>query len=45
MLFAVVSLLAGRDIVPDRLQVDQANLDDAFVTITGRRLELTEEMK
>jgi ABC-2 type transport system ATP-binding protein len=44
MLFAVVSLLAGRDIVPDRLQVDQANLDDAFVTITGRRLEPTEEM-
>ncbi len=45
MLFAVVSLLAGREIVPDRLQVDQANLDDAFVAITGRRLELTEEMK
>jgi ABC-2 type transport system ATP-binding protein len=45
MLFAVVSLLAGREIVPDRLQVDQANLDDAFVAITGRRLELAEEAR
>ncbi|MCB1246433.1 MAG: ABC transporter ATP-binding protein [Acidimicrobiia bacterium] len=43
MLFAVVSLLARRDIVPDRLQVDQATLDDAFVAITGRKLVLGEE--
>jgi len=43
MLFSVVSLLASRDIVPDRLQVDQTTLDDAFVAITGRRLESSEE--
>jgi ABC-2 type transport system ATP-binding protein len=43
MLFSVVSLLASRDIVPDRLQVDQTTLDDAFVAITGRRLETSEE--
>jgi ABC-2 type transport system ATP-binding protein len=38
MLFSVVSFLAGRDIVPLRLQVDQTTLDDAFVALTGRRL-------
>lgn len=42
MLFSVVALLAGRGIVPDRLQVDQTTLDDAFVAITGRRLEIAE---
>lgn len=44
MLFSVVSLLASRDIIPDRLQVDQANLDDAFVAMTGRRLEAAEDV-
>jgi ABC-2 type transport system ATP-binding protein len=39
MLFSVVSLLAEHEIVPGRLQVDQPNLDDAFVAITGRRLD------
>jgi ABC-2 type transport system ATP-binding protein len=39
MLFAVVSLLADHQIVPDRLQVDQTTLDDAFVAITGRTFE------
>ena len=39
MLFSVVSLLASHEIIPDRLQVDQTTLDDAFVAITGRRLE------
>jgi ABC-2 type transport system ATP-binding protein len=43
MLFSIVSLLASREIVPDRLQVDQTTLDDAFVAITGRRLESSEE--
>jgi len=43
MLFAVVSLLANHEIVPDRLRVDQTTLDDAFVAITGRRLDTTEE--
>lgn len=44
MLFSIVSLLASHEIVPDRLQVDQTTLDDAFVAITGRRLESTEEV-
>ena len=39
MLFSVVSLLASRQIVPDRLQADQTTLDDAFVALTGRRFE------
>jgi ABC-2 type transport system ATP-binding protein len=39
MLFSVVSLLARREIVPGRFQVDQTTLDDAFVALTGRRLE------
>lgn len=43
MLFSVVALLASRDIVPDRLQVEQTTLDDAFVAMTGRRLESGEE--
>jgi len=43
MLFSIVSLLASREIVPDRLQVDQASLDDAFVAITGRQFESAEE--
>lgn len=44
MLFSIVSLLASHEIVPDRLQVDQTTLDDAFVTMTGRRLESPEEV-
>jgi ABC-2 type transport system ATP-binding protein len=43
MLFSIVALLASRQIIPDRLQVDQANLDDAFVAITGRQLETAGE--
>lgn len=42
MLFSVVSMLSERNIVPDRLQVDQTTLDDAFVALTGRKLESTE---
>lgn len=37
-LFSVVSFLAEQEIVPDRLSVDQANLDDAFLSLTGRNL-------
>jgi ABC-2 type transport system ATP-binding protein len=44
MLFSIVSLLASRDIIPDRLHVEQITLDDAFVAITGRRLETDEEV-
>lgn len=36
--FSVVSSLADRGIIPDRFQVDQITLDDAFVALTGRRL-------
>ncbi len=43
MLFSVVSLLANHEIVPDRLRVDQTTLDDAFVAMTGRRLDTVEE--
>ena len=43
MLFSVVSLLAEHQIIPDRLQVDQTTLDDAYVAITGRQLESAEE--
>jgi len=38
-----VSLLAARDIVPRRLQVDQPTLDDAFVALAGRTLVDTQE--
>jgi ABC-2 type transport system ATP-binding protein len=41
--FSVVSLLAGREIVPDRFQVDQITLDDAFVAITGRPLATADD--
>jgi len=37
-LFSVVSFLAEQEIVPDRLSVDQATLDDAFLSLTGRNL-------
>jgi ABC-2 type transport system ATP-binding protein len=42
-LFSVVSLLASHAIIPDRLAVDQTTLDDAFVALTGRRFESTQE--
>src|SRR6056297_1158224 len=44
MLFSVVSLLAARDIVPGRLQVDQPTLDDAFVALAGRTLTDPQEV-
>jgi ABC-2 type transport system ATP-binding protein len=37
-LFSVVSLLAAHDIVPDRLQVYQPSLAEAFAALTGRSL-------
>lgn len=43
MLFSVVSLLDRREIVPTRFHVEQTTLDDAFVAITGRRLESADE--
>lgn len=42
--FSVVAALASHGISPERFQADQVTLDDAFVAITGRRLEATEEV-
>ncbi|MGI9594922.1 MAG: ABC transporter ATP-binding protein, partial [Acidimicrobiales bacterium] len=41
--FSVVSALTDQGIAPDRFQVDQTTLDDAFVAITGRRLATADE--
>jgi ABC-2 type transport system ATP-binding protein len=35
----VISVLARQGVVADRLRVDQANLDDAFVALTGHALD------
>jgi ABC-2 type transport system ATP-binding protein len=40
---AVMAWLAGEQIVADQLQVDQPNLDDAFVALTGRPLDDADE--
>ncbi|PXY24789.1 multidrug ABC transporter ATP-binding protein [Prauserella sp. PE36] len=39
VLHAVTSVLARRQIIAGELRVDQANLDDAFVALTGRKLD------
>jgi ABC-2 type transport system ATP-binding protein len=39
LVHAVISVLARHQIVAVELRVDQASLDDAFVALTGRRLE------
>jgi ABC-2 type transport system ATP-binding protein len=44
MLFSLVSFLAGRGIIPDRFQMEQITLDDAFVAMTGRQLASSEEI-
>jgi len=36
---AVTSLLATRQVIAHELRVEQATLDDAFIALTGRRLE------
>lgn len=36
---AAMAWLACEQIVADQLRVDQPNLDDAFVALTGRSLE------
>ncbi len=38
VLQAVISVLARQGVVADRLRVDQASLDDAFVALTGHDL-------
>ena len=35
----VTAVLARRDVFPERLRVEQATLDDAFVALTGRSLQ------
>jgi ABC-2 type transport system ATP-binding protein len=40
---AVMAWLAGEQIVADELRVEQPNLDDAFVALTGRPLEDADE--
>jgi ABC-2 type transport system ATP-binding protein len=39
VLHAVTSVLAARQIIAADLRVEQASLDDAFVALTGRKLE------
>lgn len=39
LLHAVTSVLARNQIIAEELRVDQATLDDAFVNLTGNRLE------
>jgi ABC-2 type transport system ATP-binding protein len=39
VLHAVTSLLARRQVIAVDLRVEQANLDDAFVALTGRKLD------
>lgn len=39
VLHAVISLLARNQIIAEQLRVDQTTLDDAFVALTGRRIE------
>ncbi|WP_158891216.1 ABC transporter ATP-binding protein [Amycolatopsis anabasis] len=39
VLHAVTSVLARRQVIAGELRVEQANLDDAFVALTGRKLD------
>ena len=39
VLHAVTSLLARNAVIAEDLRVEQANLDDAFVALTGRKLD------
>ncbi len=41
LIHAVTSVLARHQIVANDLRVEQANLDDAFIALTGRRLART----
>ena len=43
LVHAVISVLARHQIVAVELRVDQASLDDAFVALTGRRLDKESE--
>ena len=39
VLHAVISLLAQNQIIAEQVRVDQTTLDDAFVALTGRRMD------
>jgi ABC-2 type transport system ATP-binding protein len=39
VLHAVISLLARNQIIAEQVRVDQTTLDDAFVALTGRRMD------
>jgi ABC-2 type transport system ATP-binding protein len=39
LIHAVTSVLARHQIVANELRIEQADLDDAFIALTGRRLE------
>lgn len=43
VVYAVTAFLARRQIVAHELRVDSATLDDAFLALTGRKLD-TEEV-
>jgi ABC-2 type transport system ATP-binding protein len=43
MLSAVVSILARHEIIATDLRMEQANLDDAFVALTGREADLNDK--
>lgn len=43
LLLAVVSLLAREQIVVESLQLEQASLEDAFLALTGRRIDSRED--
>jgi ABC-2 type transport system ATP-binding protein len=43
VLHAVTSVLARNQIIAEQLRVDQVTLDDAFVALTGRSLETTQD--
>lgn len=40
LLHAVVTVLVQNEVVAEQLRFDQGNLDDAFVALTGRRIEI-----
>lgn len=43
LLFAVVRALDESGVRPDEFRMEQANLEDAFVTLTGKQFEMAEE--
>jgi ABC-2 type transport system ATP-binding protein len=44
-LLAVITTLAASQVTPRQLRVDQGNLEDAFLELTGRNSQATEEQR